>query len=64
LISVFTDNLTATGTNTGAQYLQEDGTPPGTVRTTDHPTDAGWLVHPDDTVNNSGGEFYVSCCQP
>jgi hypothetical protein len=66
IISVFTNNFidTITGTQAlGMGYLLEDGTPPGTVRTADHPTDAGWLIHPTSATSD-GGEFYVSCCQP
>jgi hypothetical protein len=62
LIAVFTNNFIGTGTS--SQYLLEDGTPPGTVRTADHPTDAGWLIHPSTSATSHGGEFYVSCCQP
>jgi hypothetical protein len=62
IIAAFTDNYISTSTVT--QHLQEDGMPPGTVRTADHPTDAGWLIHPSTTSSNIGGEFYVSCCQP
>jgi hypothetical protein len=59
-IAAFTNNWIRVGV--AAQVLQEDGTPPGTVRTVDHPSDAGWLIHPASSSN--GGMFYVSCCQP
>jgi hypothetical protein len=42
------------------EVLTEDGVPPGTVQTVDHPSDAGWLIKP--TMSSSGGMFYVSCC--
>jgi hypothetical protein len=47
-----------------AQHLQEilteDGTPPGTIQTVDHPSDARWFF--PATKSSSGGMFYVSCC--
>jgi hypothetical protein len=60
-LAAFTNNWINVG-GPAAQALQEDGTPPGTVRTVDHPSDAGWLIHPASST--TGGMFYVSCCQP
>jgi hypothetical protein len=60
-LSIFTNSYISTG-GFVAQLLQEPGTPPGTIRTADHPTAAGWIVQPS-TSNQYGGDFYVSCCQ-
>jgi hypothetical protein len=64
IIAAFTNNFISTLVDGLPRYLQEDGTPPGTVRAADHPTDAGWLVHPSSANSSTGGIFYVSCCQP
>jgi hypothetical protein len=59
IISGFMGYLIDTGS--GLTTVLEDGTPPNLVRTADHPTDAGWLYHPNSIF--AGGIFYVSCCQ-
>jgi hypothetical protein len=59
-LAIFTNNEIDTGER--PQALREDGTPPGTIDTADHPADAEWYIHPGGV--GYGGMFYVSCCQP
>jgi hypothetical protein len=61
--SVLTNNYVFTKPYTFPnQFLMEDASPPATVRTVDHPTDAGWFFKA--SASSNGGMFYLSCCQP